>query len=255
MSNAAIILTATDAGSGVANDLLQGRWRHAGQPGPRSSSARSVPTPSSSGRSTWPATSRPTRPRASPSPHPCPSTSTAPATTSNALATYVSSATIKLTATDAGSGVANTYYKVDGGAQVAGTSIAVSTLGAHTIEFWSVDVAGNVEAHKTASFTVTAPVPVDVTAPATTSNALATYVSSATIKLTATDAGSGVANTYYKVDGGAQVAGTSIPSARSVPTPSSSGRSTWPATSRPTRPRASPSRHRARRRDRSGHDV
>ena len=97
---------------------------------------------------------------ASVSPAAAPVDATAPVTTSNALATYVSSAAITLSATDAGSGVAATYYKLDGGAQVAGTSINVTTVGSHTLEFWSVDVAGNIEAHKTASFTVTAPVPV-----------------------------------------------------------------------------------------------
>jgi hypothetical protein len=141
---------------------------------------------------------------------PVPVDATAPVTISDAKATYVSAAAIKLTATDAGSGVAGTYYKLDGGAQVSGTSINVTALGAHTIEFWSTDVAGNVEAHKTASFTITAPVPVDATAPVTTSDALATYVASAAIKLSATDAMSGVAGTYYKLDGGAQVAGTAI---------------------------------------------
>lgn len=90
---------------------------------------------------------------------PVPVDTTAPVTTSNAVATYVSSASIRLTATDAGSGVANTYYRLDGGVQTSGTTISVSTLGSHSIEFWSVDVAGNTEAHKTASFTVTAPVP------------------------------------------------------------------------------------------------
>ena len=81
---------------------------------------------------------------------------TAPVTTSDAKATYVSSAAIKLTAADnaGGSGVAATYYKLDGGAQVTGTSIATTVLGSHTIEFWSADVAGNIETpHKTAAFT------------------------------------------------------------------------------------------------------
>ncbi|MCG2808257.1 MAG: hypothetical protein L6413_08360, partial [Coriobacteriia bacterium] len=136
---------------------------------------------------------------------PVPVDTTAPVTTSNAVATYVSSASITLAATDAGSGVANTYYRLDSGAQVTGRTINVSTLGSHTIEFWSVDVAGNTETHKTASFTITAPVPVDTTAPVTTSNSVATYVSSASITLAATDAGSGVANTYYRLDSGAQV--------------------------------------------------
>ena len=57
---------------------------------------------------------------------------TAPNTMSDAKATYVSSATIKLTATDAGTGVAATYYMLDGAAQVSGTSINVTAVGAHT---------------------------------------------------------------------------------------------------------------------------
>jgi hypothetical protein len=81
-------------------------------------------------------------------------------TVSDAKPTYVSTAAIKLTATDAGSGVANTYYILDGGVQTAGTTVSVTTTGTHTLEFWSVDVAGNAEAHKSASFTVTASVPV-----------------------------------------------------------------------------------------------
>lgn len=135
---------------------------------------------------------------------------TAPVTVSNALTAYVSSATIKLTATDVGSGVAGTYYVLDGGLPVTGTSVTVTAVGAHTLQFWSVDVAGNTELRKTAAFTVTAPVVLDTTAPVTVSNALATYVSTAAIKLTATDAGSGVANTYYILDGGTQVAGSAI---------------------------------------------
>ena len=93
----------------------------------------------------------------------------APVTTSNAVASYVSMAAITLSATDAGSGVATTYYKLDGGAQVAGTSVVTSALGAHTLQFWSVDKAGNIETAKTVNFTVTAPVPAATTAPATAS--------------------------------------------------------------------------------------
>ena len=60
--------------------------------------------------------------------------------------------------------MAATYYTLDGGSQTAGTSIAVTALGSHTISFFSVDVAGNIEAPKTATFTITeAPVPSDIT--------------------------------------------------------------------------------------------
>ncbi len=138
---------------------------------------------------------------------------TAPTTLSNAVATYVSNATITLSATDnaGGSGVAATYYRLDGGVQTAGTSISTSVVGSHSIEFWSVDVAGNIETpHKTASFTVTAPVP-DTTAPTTVSDAKPTYVGTAFLKLTAVDTGgSGVAFTYYILDGGVQTAGTTV---------------------------------------------
>ena len=87
---------------------------------------------------------------------------TPPTTTSDAQATYQGDASIKLTATDGtGSGVAATYYKLDAGAQQSGTTIGVpapASGGAdHTIEFWSVDASGNVEApHKTANFSVVA---------------------------------------------------------------------------------------------------
>ena len=137
---------------------------------------------------------------------------TPPNTVSDAKTTYPSAATIKLTATDAGSGVAATYYKLDGGAQVTGTSINVTAVGAHSIEFWSVDVKGNVESpHKTAAFTITAPVP-DTTAPTTASDAVAKYFYSAAIHLTATDnvGGSGVAHTYYILDSAAQAEGVMV---------------------------------------------
>lgn len=93
-----------------------------------------------------------------PNPNPGPDV-TAPTTASNAQATYTGSASIRLTATDnvGGSGVAHTYYVLDGAAQTEGTTVGTSVLGAHSLEFWSVDVSGNVESpHKTVSFTVTA---------------------------------------------------------------------------------------------------
>lgn len=80
---------------------------------------------------------------------------TAPTTTSDALATYEGEALITLDATDDVSGVAATYWKLDGGATQTGTSIEVVTTGDHTLEFWSEDVAGNVETTNTAEFSIT----------------------------------------------------------------------------------------------------
>jgi thermitase len=90
-----------------------------------------------------------------------PSDATAPQTSSDTEASYTGTATIHLTATDnvGGSGVAHTYYILDGGVRVEGTTVVVGALGPHSLEFWSVDEAANAETpHKTASFTVTAPV-------------------------------------------------------------------------------------------------
>lgn len=82
--------------------------------------------------------------------------STAPTTISDTVESYAGQATIHLIASDnvGGSGVVHTYYRLDGAAQVAGTTVLVSTAGSHTLEFWSEDVAGNVETHHFASFTV-----------------------------------------------------------------------------------------------------
>jgi hypothetical protein len=80
---------------------------------------------------------------------------TPPTTTSDAQSCYLGLATVHLSATDVGgSGVAATYYRIDNGAQTAGTVPTVLGIGPHTLEFWSVDGAGNIETpHKTASFT------------------------------------------------------------------------------------------------------
>ncbi len=137
---------------------------------------------------------------------------TPPVTTSNALPSYVNSGTISLTATDGvdGSGVASTYFRIDGGATTTGTTVPVTVAGTHTVDFWSVDVAGNKESTRTATTHVS-----DTLAPKTTSNAKAAYIWVATIALTATDTigttvGSGVAQTYYRIDGGEVATGTAV---------------------------------------------
>jgi RHS repeat-associated protein len=128
---------------------------------------------------------------------------TPPATTSNVVSLYNGAASIALAATDDISGVAATYYRVDGGAQTAGTLISVaappSGVATHTISYWSVDSAGNVETAHSATFAVTK---YDVTPPTTTSNAVASYIGTATISLAAADnsGGSGLASTLHTVD-------------------------------------------------------
>ena len=73
-----------------------------------------------------------------------------------------STQTVTLSPTDAGSGVAKTYFTTDGttpseiggvvqGTTQTGTSVVLSFAGSYTIKYFSVDKTGNVEAVKTAA--------------------------------------------------------------------------------------------------------
>ncbi|QWV95820.1 cytochrome c3 family protein [Geomonas nitrogeniifigens] len=144
---------------------------------------------------------------------------TAPVTTSTAVAgtTYSGNQTFTLSATDSGSGVASTWYKLDAAAFTSGTSIAVaapvSGSVSHTIQWYSIDNAGNQEVTKSVAITVQAPVS-DTVAPVTTSSfnptVNAVFKASQAVTLSATDAGSGVKSTYFKIDSGTFTAGTSF---------------------------------------------
>jgi hypothetical protein len=95
---------------------------------------------------------------------------TPPVTTAAAPQGVVTTdATVNLTAADnqGGSGVAATYYTVDGGAQQTGNAVTLNTSGTHTVSYWSKDWAGNSEQPHTV--TVTMDKSVDVTAYATIS--------------------------------------------------------------------------------------
>lgn len=70
--------------------------------------------------------------------------------------------TVTLNATDVGSGVNYTKYKLDGGLWT--TYIApfmVTDVGDHTVYYYSVDNAGNIETEKSTNFTVEAP-PIEI---------------------------------------------------------------------------------------------
>jgi hypothetical protein len=80
-------------------------------------------------------------------------------TTSNAVTTYAASALVTLVPTDAapGSGLAGTRFSVDGAAATSGTVASTSRVGPHTLYWSSIDIAGNRETTRSASFTVSAP--------------------------------------------------------------------------------------------------
>jgi len=120
---------------------------------------------------------------------------------------YVGSASVGLTATDAGSGVDSVEYQLDGGVwQTYSAPVAVSTVGDHTVLYRATDVAGNTSAEGTSTFTVVAGGGEDTTPPTVTAAVSGAqdpdgnYVGSATVTVTAADEDSGVASVEYQLN-------------------------------------------------------
>jgi M6 family metalloprotease-like protein len=135
----------------------------------------------------------------------------APVTTSDPLSGwYARSRPLRFYATDNLSGVASTSWRVDGGAWQTGSAVPGhfwrrKPSGEHTIEFSSRDVAGLYEPIHTVVFKL------DHVPPATTDNAPpGTVLDPVTVTLTPTDAHSGVAATWYSLNGLPWAQGTSI---------------------------------------------
>jgi len=124
---------------------------------------------------------------------------TPPTTTDNAPSGWqTSDVTVTLTPSDATSGVANTYYRVDSGSWQTGTSIDITTDGNHQIDYYSVDNASNTETTKATW------VAVDKTAPTTSHDAPSGWQNTdINIHLTCSDATSGCNITQYRIDSGA----------------------------------------------------
>jgi hypothetical protein len=128
---------------------------------------------------------------------------TAPTTTSSVPEAdsddgwYATGPMVTLSATDGLSTVAETWYRVDGGAPQAYTGPFTQSLeGTHTITSWSVDVAGNVEDQDQVANTIT--VRVDTTGPGITgsrtpaANQHGWNNGSVTVSFDCSDGGSGV---------------------------------------------------------------
>ncbi len=70
----------------------------------------------------------------------------APTTTDDAPQSWVNhDVTVNLSASDSGSGIAATYYTLNGGDEQTGTTVNITEDGIHTLVYWSVDNIGNVE--------------------------------------------------------------------------------------------------------------
>jgi hypothetical protein len=113
-------------------------------------------------------------------------------------------AQMSLGATDDLSGVASTYYRIDGGAtQTYSGAFTISGDSIHPIEFWSVDMAGNSTNPFTSMIRIDATAPLTQAVVSGTAGTNGWYRSPVQIALSAADNLSGVANTFYSVDGGA----------------------------------------------------
>ena len=126
---------------------------------------------------------------------------TKPVTTASGVPSGFSAVdvTVTLNPTDAGSGVTDTLYQIDGGATQHGVSVLIpapsngSNDGTHTITFQSVDAAGNVENQNSVT------VKIDATPPACPTCSASDYVSGI-VNLTATpsDSGAGIASVAFQ---------------------------------------------------------
>ena len=148
--------------------------------------------------------------------------STAPATTdasSPALAGAADSAwrataqTVRLQAADGGmSGVARTYYTLDGVQHTYTGPFSVSGNGSHALTYWSADVAGNTETAHSGWVNIDgdAPLSSDASSPALALDRVSGWQHSAQlVTLSAADTGSapvsGLASVEYNVDGAGYV--------------------------------------------------
>jgi len=131
---------------------------------------------------------------------------TAPVTQASLVGTsgtngwFKSSVQVSLSATDDFSGVANTFYSVDGGVtETYSGAFIISAPGQHTVQFWSVDNAGNTEATQMVEVKVDGVAPV-VTAAANPSTApKKPHSVTVTISGSATDAVSGISGASFNV--------------------------------------------------------
>ncbi|MDZ4168785.1 MAG: right-handed parallel beta-helix repeat-containing protein [Coriobacteriia bacterium] len=127
---------------------------------------------------------------------------------------------VTLTPSDTRSGVASTWFRIGTGpASIYGGPFAVSTVGTTTVSFWSVDTAGNTEDPHSTTVHIAAPVVPDTTAPSVSDDAPGVWrAAPVTVRLRATDDGSGIARIEWLVTGpsGPPLAGQSAGSASTV---------------------------------------
>jgi hypothetical protein len=125
--------------------------------------------------------------------------SVGPTSGDDAPSGWVATATpVTLTANDAGVGLAGIRYRLNGGVETSYTApVSVSGEGTNTLEYWGVDLLGNVGSAHTAT------VKIDRSAPHSTDNAPVTWITAArTVALSTVDTGCAGATIAFRVNGG-----------------------------------------------------
>jgi Bacterial Ig domain/Bacterial Ig-like domain len=156
---------------------------------------------------------------------------TKPSTTDNAPSGWQSNPiTVTLTPNDAGSGINVTEYSVDGSpTYTVGTSVVIpapadgSSDGAHTIAYFSVDNAGNIETVKSTT------VLIDATLPACASCSAADYLhGTVTLSASPTETGSGIQSVTFEYTAAGGSIWTTIGTDTTGPAPYTTGWNTLP---------------------------
>jgi hypothetical protein len=120
---------------------------------------------------------------------------TAPMTTATAPSGWNNmSVTVALNAFDNLSGIGATHFVLDGGAEQTGSSLSIDSEGDHVLEYWSVDVAGNEEAHHEVHVLIDETSPSITHTQAPPPNGNGWNDSSVTVTFTCTDDRSGIAS-------------------------------------------------------------
>jgi flagellar hook assembly protein FlgD len=116
---------------------------------------------------------------------------------------FVGPATVALSATDTGSGLAARRYSIDGGpTKTYSAPFALTSPAAHTVAYFGIDRAGNRETTRSITVKVDAAKPVTtpaITGPAGTNG---WWTGPVSVSLNAKDAGSGVSQIQASIDGG-----------------------------------------------------
>jgi Big-like domain-containing protein len=116
---------------------------------------------------------------------------------------FTSPVTVNLTASDNLSGVAGTFYSInDSAAQTYTGQFTISNDGVYTIDYWSVDVAGNTNAMQRRLVKIDSTAPITQAFVSGTEGTNGWYRSAVQVTLSPSDNLSGVSATYYSIDGG-----------------------------------------------------